>query len=264
MDILTLLFSVDTLMKLGFGTLIGLCLGLTGVGGGVLIIPILTVFFGMQTIMAVGTASLISAIVKVNAGFAHIRAGNVAWKPLRWMLVGAIPMTMLTTSGIVALSQYEQWQPIVEVVVEIAIIGVMVFALGSIFRKYRAVTRTELITERSNSTALMSGMACGSILGSTGVGGGVMLLPAFNSVMGVDIKKSVGSSVVMALVLSGLTAMNYSRGGQSDILAAMVMSLGAFIGVPIAVRLMKVFSDKHVYQLTLVIISTSLGLTLLA
>ncbi|WP_087024216.1 sulfite exporter TauE/SafE family protein [Thaumasiovibrio subtropicus] len=263
MDIFSLLFSLDTLLKLGFGTLIGLCLGLTGVGGGVLIIPVLTVFFGMQTIMAVGTASLISSIVKVNAGFAHIKAGNVAWRPLRWMLLGAIPMTLATTSGILLLNQHQVWGPRVALAVEATIVGVMVFALISIFRKYRTATKPQTEVSRSTSTAVMSGMACGSILGSTGVGGGVMLLPAFNTVMGVDIKKSIGSSVVMALVLSALTALNYGRGGQSDMLAAIVMSLGAFIGVPIAVRLLKKLSDSQIYLFTLVIISISLALTLL-
>ncbi|WP_413113607.1 sulfite exporter TauE/SafE family protein [Thaumasiovibrio sp. DFM-14] len=262
MDYFSLLFSFDALLKLGFGALIGMCLGLTGVGGGVLIIPILTVFFGMQTIMAVGTASIISTLVKVNAGFAHIRAGNVAWRPLRWMLLGAVPMTLFTTTLIIYLVEHSTVGPMVSVAVEAAIIAVMLFALVSIYRKYRQANQPSDAVSRSNSTAVGAGMACGSILGSTGVGGGVMLLPAFNSLLGVDIKKSVGSSVVMALVLSSLTALNYSRGGQSDMIAAIIMTAGAFIGVPIAVRLLKRFSDSQVYLLTLAIISVSLGLTL--
>lgn len=47
--------------------------------------------------------------------------------------------------------------------------------------------------------AIMSGMFCGTVLGSTGVGGGVLLLSVLNGVLQVDIKKAIGSSVVLAL-----------------------------------------------------------------
>nr|WP_086939708.1 sulfite exporter TauE/SafE family protein [Thaumasiovibrio occultus] len=262
METIELLFTFDSLLKLGFGALIGMCLGMTGVGGGVLIIPILTAIFDMQTIMAVGTASIISSVVKVNAGFAHVKAGNVEWKPLLWMLVGAIPMTLFTTTAIIKLNAHPVIGPMVGVAVETTIIAIMLFALYTLYKKYRQCEQAAPTIIRSNSTAVFSGMACGSILGSTGVGGGVMLLPAFNSVMGVDIKKSIGSSVVVALVLSSLTALSYSRGGQSDVMAAILMSVGAFVGVPIAVRLLKRTSDAQIYLLTLVIISISLILTL--
>jgi uncharacterized membrane protein YfcA len=114
----------------------------------------------------------------------------------------------------------------------------------------------------SNKIAVSAGATCGTIMGSTGVGGGVMLLPAFNTLLGVGIKKSVGSSLVMALILSSLTALNYIRGGQSDLTTAILMSLGAFIGVPVSMQLMKKIKDKHVYILTLIIIVISLVMIL--
>ena len=264
MPLLSIPFYLESAPMIGFGMLIGLCLGLTGVGGGVLIIPILTAYFGMPTIMAVGTASLISSIVKVNAGIAHIRARNIEWRPLLWMLVGAIPMTLGSTTAVVYLSEHETLSSAINATVESLIVIIMLLALVSIILKYRASTMgVEKTTVGSHSTAIFSGMACGSILGSTGVGGGVMLLPAFNTIMGVSIKKSVGSSVVMALILSSITALNYSRGGQSDITVALIMSAGAFIGIPLAVRLLKHFNDTQLYLLTFIVVGVSLVLTLL-
>ena len=52
------------------GTVFGLCLGLTGVGGGVMLIPMLQVFCDMNTVLSVGTASIISTLVKINASVA--------------------------------------------------------------------------------------------------------------------------------------------------------------------------------------------------
>lgn len=258
------LLSFDVLLKLLLGLLVGLCLGLTGVGGGVLIIPLLQVCFGMHTIMAVGTASLIATLTKVNAGFSHVVAGNVEWRSLKWMLIGAIPATLLTTQLIVKVNQIPSASYWVNLVMEIAIFVIMIASLLIIISKYRqAGTVKNEKKARSKSVIVSAGVTCGTVLGSTGVGGGVMLLPAFNSLVGLDIKKSVGSSIVMALVLSSLTALNYSRGGQSDITTAILMTIGAFIGVPLAVRLMKLFSHQKIYMLTIMIIGVSLLLLIL-
>lgn len=262
MDQILLLLTFDTGLKIIFGSVIGLCLGLTGVGGGVLIIPILQVVFDMPTVMAVGTASIISTIVKVNAGFSHVVAGNVDWKSLKWMLLGAAPATFFTTEAIVHIYKNPSFSVYVNYVIEAVIVGVMLVALVSVYQKYRNYSTA--VNERSLSKriAFSAGATCGSIMGTTGVGGGVMLLPAFNTLLGVDIKKSVGSSLVMALILSCVTAINYSKSGQSDALTAVLMSAGAFIGVPVAMKLLKKTDDKSIYVLTFAIISISLAMIL--
>ncbi|WCE30469.1 sulfite exporter TauE/SafE family protein [Vibrio sp. SCSIO 43137] len=258
MDILLTLFSFDCLIKVILGFFIGLCLGLTGVGGGVLIIPILQVVFGMPVVMAVGTASIISSIVKANAGLSHIIAGNVEWRALRWMLLGAVPATFITTEVIIELYKNPVTEQFVSQTIELAIITIMLLSLYSIYRKYKVAIGISSVRPHSNKMALSAGITCGTVLGSTGIGGGVMLLPAFNTLLGVSIKKSVGSSLVMALVLSSLTALIYSRSGQSDITTAFLMSLGAFIGVPVAMRVIKKLDDKNIYAITVFIISISL------
>jgi uncharacterized membrane protein YfcA len=263
MDQIIALLTFDSALKIILGSLIGLCLGLTGVGGGVLIIPILQVIFGMHTVMAVGTASIISSIVKANAGLSHIIAGNVEWRALRWMLLGAIPATFITTEAIVHLYNNPAFAASISGVIEIAIIGIMLMSMWSIYRKYKHCKSPSSEREHSNRIAVSAGATCGTIMGSTGVGGGVMLLPAFNTLLGVGIKKSVGSSLVLALILSSLTALNYSRGGQSDITTAVLMSIGAFIGVPLAMKLLKKTQDQHVYMITLVIITISLAMIIL-
>ncbi len=263
MDFLLSFMTLETMLLIGFGSIVGLCLGLTGVGGGVLIIPLLTVFFDMDTVMAVGTASIIATLVKVNASYAHIRLENVAWRPLTWMLIGAIPMTLLMTFAISYLSELEEKVDLVNQSIELVISVVIIISFISIFYQYRQTSSAKPVVEyKSKSLAVAAGMTCGAIIGSTGVGGGVMLLPAFNSLLGVNIKFSVGSSVVMALVLSTITAISYSANGQSDLTAAVFMTIGAFIGVPIAVRILKHLADSQVYILTLGVIFLSFILLL--
>ncbi|MEZ9040922.1 MULTISPECIES: sulfite exporter TauE/SafE family protein [unclassified Vibrio] len=262
MDWIMLILNLDSLLKLALGGVIGFCLGMTGVGGGVLIIPILQVVFGMGTVLAVGTASLISALVKVGAGISHISAGNVAWRPVAFMLLGAVPSTLLITELILRINSDEAHSVMLHQVIDWMIIGVMLFSLLSLYLGKRKNSEA-IASDIKKRKAVCTGAGCGAVLGSTGVGGGVMLLPAFNSFLGVDIKKSIGSSVVMALALSSITALNYSKGGQADWTTAGLMTFGALLGVPLAVRIVKKIEEKYLYTLTLGVILFALALTLL-
>ena len=73
------------------GAIIGFSIGLTGVGGGVLILPTLTILFGMDTTVAVGTASLYSFITRVTGTFHHYKLKTIKLAVAIWVLVGAIP-----------------------------------------------------------------------------------------------------------------------------------------------------------------------------
>ena len=108
-----------------------------------------------------------------------------------------------------------------------------------------------------NKKTLISGAATGLIMGSTGVGGGVLLLPLLSVTIGLDMKRSVGSSTVIALVLSSAGALAYSGGGQSDVVTAGLLVLGSFVGVPMAGFLMKAMTDKRLQQVSLGLISVS-------
>ncbi|CAH0528802.1 sulfite exporter TauE/SafE family protein [Vibrio hippocampi] len=262
-DLLTDVWSADAVvLKLLLGSIFGLCLGLTGVGGGVLLIPMLQLFCGMSPVLAVGTASMISAMVKINASLIHIKARNVSWNKIALLFVGAVPVTLVVTQMVVYFSTHPYYSQATEQTITWLVTIVMVGSLISVFSKYKgaAVGYTAVTSNPKTNTkkAIMSGMFCGSVLGSTGVGGGVLLLPVLNNVLHLDIKKAVGSSVVLALSLSAIAAAGYAKGGQSDVNTAILFFIGSFVGVPISAYLMKRMSERHVYSATMVVISVSL------
>ena len=78
-------------MEIALGFLIALMIGLTGVGGGTLTVPVLILFLGVPTAAAVGTALVFSAIVKIPACLVYFREGRVDFRVLRFMLVGGLP-----------------------------------------------------------------------------------------------------------------------------------------------------------------------------
>lgn len=255
-----LLFSEASILKIVLGSIFGLCLGLTGVGGGVLLIPMLQFFCEMTPVLAVGTASMISAMVKVNASFFHLRVNNVSWRQMALLFIGALPLTVLVTQCIVFLSEHPDHSELTQSFVSFLVLLVMFGSLLAVFVKYlrhQSDTRQTEVRKPKGRTAVLSGMFCGTVLGSTGVGGGVLLLPIFINLLNVDIKKAVGSSVVVALLLSSVVALGYAKGGQSDLDTALLFLIGSFVGVPVASLFMSRLSEKAIYLITLVVIGAS-------
>ena len=78
-------------MQVAAGFLIALMIGLTGVGGGVMTVPILVLFMGVPAAPAVGTALAFSALVKIPAGLVYLREHKIDFDVLRRLLLGGVP-----------------------------------------------------------------------------------------------------------------------------------------------------------------------------
>ena len=88
------------MMAFAIGCLVGAMIGLTGLGGGVLMTPVLIVFLGLPAAQGVGTALLVSALVKLSAGVLYLRRGQVSFPVLGWMLAGGLPGAALGAGGL--------------------------------------------------------------------------------------------------------------------------------------------------------------------
>lgn len=85
-------------MEIGYvisGLIVGFIVGLTGVGGGSLMTPILVLGFGINPAVAVGTDLLYASITKSAGVWVHARRGNVDWKVVGWLAAGSIPAALL-------------------------------------------------------------------------------------------------------------------------------------------------------------------------
>src|SRR5690349_13119895 len=78
------------------GFSVGLIVGLTGVGGGSLMTPLLVLVFGVAPVTAVGTDLLFAALTKAGGAWAHARRGNVDWNVVGWLAAGSVPASAVT------------------------------------------------------------------------------------------------------------------------------------------------------------------------
>ena len=90
-------------MELGYalsGLLVGFVVGLTGVGGGSLMTPILVMVFGVSPATAVGTDLLYASFTKATGVWVHARRDNVEWKLVGWMAAGSIPAALVALAAL--------------------------------------------------------------------------------------------------------------------------------------------------------------------
>jgi len=81
--------------RVAVGLVVGILVGLTGLGGGMVLLPLLISVLGVPPILAVGSDAVINLITKVGAGGLHWRQGNVSWPLVRNLAYGSIPGAIL-------------------------------------------------------------------------------------------------------------------------------------------------------------------------
>lgn len=237
----------------------GFLIYFSGVGAGVLLVPIISFFFGLPISVAVGTASAYSTLTKIFAGIEHIRRGNVNFSLFKQLMLSTC-LGVLLAAGIVNFILYyypdiaQPLQSTMEIIIILTIFIALCLTIFKVGKKKQGV---------KSPVQFSIGFFIGSIMGVTGVGGGVLLIPALFIMGNTDTKKVIGTSVIIALCLSGLTALIYAGGGQINWQLTIWMSVGSLLGIPIASQLLKRVSNQVVFYCVIALISFSLLLMII-
>src|SRR5262245_45209834 len=122
--------TFDPYVALG-GALTGLVVGMTGMGGGALMTPILVLLFGVNPLTAVSSDIVASMIMKPIGGAVHWRRGTVNMGMVKWRMLGSIPSAFL---GVLALRHFESG-PAVQEAVKLALgAALMLVAIGLVLK----------------------------------------------------------------------------------------------------------------------------------
>ncbi len=260
--------------QLLIGSAIGLVITTTGVGGGVILLPVLIYLFGMNALAAVATANLLSMLMKVSSSYIHFRLGNIPLKPALLILGIMFPATFLASYGVTWLGSQPQYYQQVELGINILMIVAIIFSmflfLQRIFKKSTSshplsslapsssIPLSSLFVPGPLSSLFVPGMSAGFVLGATGVGGGLVVLPVLMRFAQMNIKEAIGSSIFITTILSGGSAIAYSAGGYTDVHTAIILCLGSLISIPLARYLLVYLSERFFQYLTLLFILISI------
>jgi len=223
------------------GLLVGALVGMTGMGGGSLMTPILVILFGVNPAVAVGTDIAHGAIFKTVGAFQHRKMGNVRAQLAGWMLLGSAPMSLLG----VWLANWLQdtYGDGVESTMGRVLGGALLFGCVGLLAKSFVHAKTAetdedfALTNRDRVAAVLIGLFGGFVVGLTSVGSGVFFGLTLLIVFPLRAHKVVGTDIFHAAALLYVAGFGHFIAGNVDMRIVGWLLLGSIPGVLLGGRL---------------------------
>jgi uncharacterized membrane protein YfcA len=216
------------------GFAIGMLVGMTGVGGGSLMTPVLILLFGMHPAVAVGTDLLHAAVTKTAGSLVHGFNRTIDWRVVRRLAAGSIPMTIVTMAVLSALDiNSAVARELINAVLTLALI---VTAVTLLFRDRivgRYAARLDVLTPKQVAVlTVIVGGVLGTIVSISSVGAGaigvtclVLLYPKLPTA------RIVGSDIAHAVPLTLVAGIGHWILGSVDLQVFMFLILGSVPGI---------------------------------
>jgi len=226
------------LVKLFAGMVVGALVGLTGLGGGVLLLPILIFVLGVPPIVAVGSDAAFNALTKVGIGMLHWRRGTVDWALVSALAVGSVPGAL---GGVLLLARIRAVYGVgvndfLRIVIGILLVGIplVLFFQGRLERYLNLFGR---IRRRSYAAVSMVGLFSGFLVGMTSVGSGSIIMVLLLLLVPCSPAILVGTDVIHGFALTAFTSFLHLRLGTVDSALVLPLLIGSVPGSLVGMRL---------------------------
>ncbi|MFA6014399.1 MAG: sulfite exporter TauE/SafE family protein [Gallionellaceae bacterium] len=232
------------------GFVVGLIVGVTGVGGGSLMTPLLVLFFGVSPATAVGTDLLYASLTKTMGGWVHSKRGSVDWKVFGLLAMGSLPAAVVTIILLKYLALEEKTlRSLVTSVLSVALLATAAALLlkdwiSNLARREDG-TIYELHHRYLPSATIATGVVVGALVTISSIGAGVLgtvallfLYPRMPAV------KVVGTDIVHAVPLTALAGMGHMALGTVDLILLGSLLLGSLPGIYIGSHLSAKVPEK--------------------
>ena len=200
-----------TLSYIVSGFAVGLLVGMTGVGGGSLMTPLLTLLFGVPPSVAVGTDLAFASITKSAGTLTHRLRGTIRWDIVKRLCIGALPAAVIAT---LALKSFGTLSPEIGQIIRYSIAGSVLLTVVALIFKGRMLAwinahpEKQLQGDKLAAATIIAGAVLGVLVTVSSIGAGaigatllVMLYPRMSSaeVAGTDIAYAVPLTAIAAL-----------------------------------------------------------------
>ncbi len=221
---------------------VGVVVGLTGMGGGALMTPILVLFFGIPPLTAVSNDLVASAVMKPVGSWVHLRRGTVRLDLARWLCVGSVPTAFAGVLVARALGRGSGVQEVIQYALGGALLAAAVgMFLRAYLRRRESSDATPALRVRPLPTVLV-GAVGGLVVGMTSVGSGSLIIVALMALYpALRSHELVGTDLVQAVPLVASAALGHILFGDFHpaITAALLVGSvpGTWIGAQLSARL---------------------------
>lgn len=254
-------------MEFGYilsGFVVGLLVGLTGVGGGSLMTPILVLFFNINPLFAVGTDLLYASITKSVGIFAHGKLGNIDWRIVKLLAVGSIPASIFTTFYLKGLNVASPED--VNAIKFWLGIALLLTSVSVLFRHELIRFSKDYGWIKPSWTApltVLLGLILGFLVTLTSVGAGALGVTAlFMIYPRSPITRIVGTDIAHAVPLTLVAGLGHVSLGTVDYRLLGILLVGSIPGIWIGSHLSSKIAE-HWLRLALALILIFVGIKLI-
>lgn len=227
------------------GLIIGFAIGMTGIGGGVLIQPALIQVLGVPPVLAVGTGLVYAVLTKTWAAVSHLRLGTVRKRRVLYFLLGSVPGA-LSASRLVNVLDPAVINPALQSIMGAVLLltALAMFFSGTNREKVFQASGTGPFPAGKKILAVCLGFVIGVLIGGTSIGGGVLIIPVLLVFLDCDAGQAVGTSIAVSVFLSLVGGAVYIFYGNFVPGTALIMALGSIPGVYFGARLSTRMNEK--------------------
>lgn len=225
-----------------FGLGIGVLVGMTGMGGGSLMTPLLILIFGIQPTTAIGTDIFYAAITKTFGGWRHLKLKTVNMELVKWLSFGSVPAAVVGVAIVSVLADHigeDRLDALVYAVLggTLLMVGIITLTRALILRNLVEERDRFDVERRHKVAAVVIGATTGLVIGVTSAGSGTVIAILLIAVYRLSPKKVVGTDVFHAAILLWAAGIAHWIGGNVDFVLAANILIGSIPGVIIGASL---------------------------
>jgi uncharacterized membrane protein YfcA len=251
---------------IGFGLGVGVLVGMTGIGGGSLMTPMLILVFGVTPVTAIGTDLAYAAVTKTVGGYKHWRQRTVDLRLSSWMALGSVPAAIF---GVWVLDRLEDLANRDFDDLLITILGCALLLTGAatlvraFLKSMQERERDEIpMDTRHKVAAVVMGACVGFVLGVTSAGSGALIAVGLILLFRLSPQRVVGTDVFHAAILLWAAGLAHVSAGNVDFAMVGTILIGSVPGVWLGSH-WSVRVDPAVLRTTLAVVLLGAGLALL-
>jgi uncharacterized protein len=250
---------IDPLVTLA-GAFVGFVVGLTGMGGGALMTPLLVLLFGIQPLAAVSSDIVASMVMKPIGGGVHWKRGTVHRGLVKWLVMGSVPSAFL---GVLILKELGGVGPELQLRIKTALgLALLVVSVGLVVRPLLAARKRPgesqvPLVVRPLPTVLI-GIAGGLVVGITSVGSGsLMIILLLMLYPRLKLSELVGTDLVQAVPLVTSAAIGHLLFGDFQLALTGSILIGSIPGVFLGARFSSRAPDYVIRPALIVVLGVS-------
>ncbi len=251
---------IDFLLYILAGASVGLAIGLTGIGGGSLMTPIL-IFFGFPYNVAIGTDLLYASITKAGGMISHSRQKTVEWRQVGLMALGSLPASIITALLLNTIfTDSSQYESILTFSLGLMLMLTAILILMRSKLQNKELVRLAKPKQHADIALFMAGIFLGIFVTLSSVGAGafgaavlIILYPYLKAI------KIVGTDIAHAVPLTLIAGLGHLWLGNVDFLLLLGLLLGSIPAISLATKLANRI-PSNILQNTIAVLLLCLGI----